>query len=39
MNVTCFDGALHKINVTGGVLEDECLDIFQSFFKELRRRK
>ena len=39
MNVTCFDGALHKINVTGGVLEDECLDIFQSFFKELRSRK
>ena len=38
INVTCFDGALHKINVVGGVLEAECLDIFQSFFKKLRRR-
>jgi tRNA(adenine34) deaminase len=39
MDVTCFDGALHKINVIGGVLENECLDIFQRFFKELRHRK
>ena len=39
LDVTCFDGALHKINVTGGVLENECLDIFQRFFKEIRTRK
>ena len=39
MNVTCFDGALHKINVIGGVLENECLDIFQRFFKKLRTKR
>jgi tRNA(adenine34) deaminase len=39
VNITCFDGALHKINVTGGVFENECLAIFQRFFKELRPRK
>ena len=39
MNVTCFDGALHKVNVVEGVLEDECLELFQAFFKELRNRK
>ena len=39
MNVTCFNGALHKVNVAGGVMEGECLDIFQQFFKELRTEK
>ncbi len=39
LNVTCFDGALHKVNVTGGVLENECLDIFQRFFTKLRCKK
>jgi tRNA(adenine34) deaminase len=39
LNVTCFDGALHKINVIGGVLENECLDIFQRFFKKLRTKR
>ena len=36
MNVTSFDGALHRVDVTVGVLESECLELFQSFFKKLR---
>ena len=39
LNVTCFDGALHKIDVISGVLESECLEIFQRFFKEIRCKK
>ncbi len=36
MDVTNFDGALHKVKVSSGILEDECLQIFQDFFKKLR---
>ncbi len=39
LNVTSFDGALHRVDVTAGVLESECLAIFQRFFKEIRCKK
>ena len=28
----------HKVNVTGGVMEDECSRIIKDFFKELRQK-
>lgn len=28
----------HKVNCVGGILEDECRDLLQSFFKKLRSR-
>ena len=39
MNVTSFNGALHKVDVVAGVLENDCLEIFQRFFKKLRLPK
>ena len=36
MNITCFKGSLHQVEVVGGVLEADCLDIIQNFFRELR---
>jgi tRNA(adenine34) deaminase len=31
-------GLNHRFGVTGGVLEDECRDLLQAFFRERRRR-
>ena len=28
----------HKVNITGGVMEDECSRIIKDFFKELRQK-
>ncbi len=39
IDVTNLDGALHKVGVTGGVLEKECLELFQMFFRNLRVSK
>lgn len=39
LNITNFKGSLHQVNVTGGVLEKECLEVFQNFFRNLRNRK
>ncbi len=39
LDITNFEGALHRVNVTGGVLEEECLEVFQNFFKDLRKIK
>jgi tRNA(adenine34) deaminase len=39
LNVTGFKGSLHQVSVVGGVLEDICLSIFQSFFKKLRNKR
>ena len=36
LDVTGFKGNLHRVSVLGGVLETECLELFQSFFKSLR---
>lgn len=37
-NITDCEGALHKINTQGGILERDCLEIFKSFFKDLRKK-
>ncbi|HBM17456.1 MAG TPA: tRNA-specific adenosine deaminase [Lentisphaeria bacterium] len=37
LDITNFPTALHKVDVLGGFLEDKCLEIFQSFFRELRK--
>lgn len=37
LDITNFAGTLHRVEVTGGILEDKCLEIFQSFFRELRK--
>ncbi len=29
----------HNVNVTGGILEEECAGILTAFFRELRRKK
>lgn len=35
--ITDFPGMLHRVEVTGGVLGDECLDLLRSFFRERRQ--
>lgn len=37
INITSLPGALHMVDVTSGVLEDECLEMIREFFR--RRRK
>lgn len=37
LNITNFHGTLHKVNVKGGIMEDKCREIFQSFFRNLRK--
>ena len=37
VNITALPGALHTVEVTAGVLEDECLELIRAFFR--RRRK
>ncbi len=37
LNITQFPGMLHSVNVTGGVLEEECKAIVQTFFKKVRK--
>ena len=39
LDVTNFSGSLHRVEVVSGVMEYECLNIFQSFFKEIRNKK
>ena len=39
LDITNFKGALYRVNVTSGVLEKECLEVFQNFFRNLRNRK
>jgi len=36
LNITAFDGLLHKVEVVSGLLEYECKEIIQSFFREVR---
>jgi tRNA(adenine34) deaminase len=35
--VTDFPGMLHRVEVTGGVLAEECLHLLKDFFRERRR--
>ncbi len=37
LNVTGFKGMLHQVEVVGGVLGDECLELLQDFFRERRQ--
>ncbi|MCJ8330495.1 MAG: tRNA adenosine(34) deaminase TadA [Lentisphaeria bacterium] len=39
LDITGFDGMLHKVDVTGAVLEEECLQLIQSFFQKRRAEK
>lgn len=36
LDVTGFKGMLHNVEVKGGVLENECLEIMRNFFRRLR---
>jgi len=36
LDITGFPGMLHQVEVRGGVLADECLELLQSFFKQRR---
>ena len=39
LDITGFKGSLHRVEVISGILEKECLHLFQSFFQELRVNK
>ncbi len=39
LNITGFSGMLHNVEVTGGVLENECKVLIQSFFNKIRKEK
>jgi tRNA(adenine34) deaminase len=39
MNLTAFAGMLHQVEVTGGVLRDECAALLQEFFRARRREQ
>ena len=39
LNVTGFKGMLHNVEVRSGVLEEDCKEIFQSFFRKVRKDK
>ena len=38
IDVTGFPGMLHRVEVVSGVLQEECLGILQSFFRERRQK-
>ena len=37
LDLTAFPGLLHRVDVTGGVLEEECQALLQEFFRKRRR--
>lgn len=39
LNILEMDGFNHKVQVTRGVLEEECSQMLSTFFKELREKK
>jgi tRNA(adenine34) deaminase len=39
LNVTGFEGMLWKVEVTTGILELECRELIQTFFKAVRKHK
>lgn len=39
LNILEMDGFNHKVQVTRGVLEEECSQMMSQFFRELRERK
>ncbi len=38
LDVTGFPGMLHRVRVTGGVLEEDCKQIIRDFFLRVRKR-
>ena len=38
VDITGFPGMLHRVEVTGGVLEDECRTLIQDFFRKVRKK-
>ena len=36
LNVTGFPGMLHNVEVTAGLMEEECREMFQAFFRTVR---
>lgn len=36
LNITSFPGMLHRVQVTGGVLGEDCLAVLQDFFRRRR---
>ncbi len=38
LNITQFEGNLHEVSVTSGVLQEECLQIIQEFFRKQRSK-
>lgn len=39
LDVTGFPGMLHQVETTGGILETECRDTLQTFFRAVRKEK
>ncbi len=39
INLLQMDGLNHKVEITRGVLEEECSQMMSGFFRELRRKK
>ena len=39
INILQMEGFNHRVEIVKGVLEEECKNIMQEFFKELRKRK
>ncbi len=37
LNVTAFPGMLHAVEVKGGILEEECKELVQKFFRQVRK--
>ena len=38
LDITGFSGMLHQVKTTGGILEDECRNLIQDFFRKVRKK-
>ena len=38
LDVTGFPGMLHRVDVTGGVLNEDCLRVMREFFRRVRKK-
>ena len=36
LDITGFPGMLHNVEVTAGLMEEECKEMFQTFFRTVR---
>ena len=39
LNVTGFPGMLHRVEVRGGIMDEECREIMRGFFRGVRQKK